>query len=149
MIGLVVTSTASRVRQIVQKFGLSAEKPLSLEEELAFRGIPVYSLKRVRQFQGKCLSEGPLGSKWERLSIQTYKRFSIGLSHFGFIPIPLDAQKTIEKVRAIPTTEVFVEYFDKDPFLFISRQKKLWDLKLPGFKEVCCVGYWNAPGFEP
>lgn len=123
-------------------------KPATLEEELAVRGILVYPREKVRQFQKRHLRAekragraGPLAT-WERLSLQEFN----WRNQYSDVLMPPDVKKTVAEAKTIPRTEVFVERFEEDPFVFIERRRKNFKTENP---EVCCIGYWDAPGFKP
>ncbi|TSC90525.1 MAG: hypothetical protein G01um10142_421 [Parcubacteria group bacterium Gr01-1014_2] len=134
MFGLVIATG----REIVGRL-----KPATLEEELAVRGISTISLDKVQRFQKSYLQQefeaGRTGKcpSWQRLSPQDFTE--------DFGPIPSDVRSTIKRAKTIPDSNVFVERFEVDPFVFIERCKRF-----PGFIfEICCIGYWDAPNFQP
>lgn len=137
MLGFVLTA----VKEVADKL-----KPTTLEEELALRGVSTIPLDKVRLFQRAHLQAERLAGNagiqatWERLSVQNYVEDYARL--FG--DIPPDVHETIARVKTVPESDVFVERFNEDPFVFIERLKRLG-----GFTETCCIAYWDAPGFKP
>ena len=150
MIGFVALSSSEAVQRLVRSLKLSVgskPRPSALEEDLAAQGIKVYSLERVRAYQKSFLRHarrmGQAGkrARWEEYSFVEYRKWSEDYPG-QYPPMPGEIQQTARKALTIPETGVLVEWFYADPFIFITRRRHR-------ATEKCCIGYWNAPDFQP
>lgn len=132
---------------VAEKIGLKSRRdepelvpslvPATLADELAARGINRILLEKVRLYQRRYLREeqasGRAGSEaeWDTSLFE----------HYGGV-IPNDVRGAVGRAKTIPGAEVFIEHFYADPFVFVLRYRS-------GQREVVCIGYWHAPGFEP
>lgn len=114
--------------------------PATFEEELAAVGISTFPLAEVRAYQQRFMEQEILAgragnqAKWLSNLPIAYR------SRFG--DIPSDVEQTIGKARTVPETEVVIQSFFADPFVFAVRKKGRR-------RQEACIAYWNAPGFNP
>ncbi len=127
------------------KVGLPAKalpQLVTLKDWLAFVGVrEVCTVAEARAYMNKFVREQVnLGLAGEMASWLQYRPEMYRL--FGG-SIPAEVGEAIRKAETIPDAHVLVSHYDEDPFVFVTR----W---LRGTRrEEACIGYWNAPGFEP
>ncbi len=122
---------------------LALPRPVTLADELAARGIATIPIEKVWEYQERYLRQeirkGTAGSqaKWEVYALTEYERRFTAPRQYGTPEtIPQAVRKTIGRAQTIPDSEISVERFYEDPFVFIRREE-----------EVHCIAFWNAPGF--